>query len=240
MTETARIPALDIARTAALGAMVVYHFTFDLAMFGFVRPDLPVSGFWALFARATAGSFLFLAGVSLWLAHGQGIRWHAFWRRFAVIAAAATLVSGATYVAMPGVFVFFGILHSIALSTLVALAFLRLPASVTLAAAIAVFATSYAYQHPAFDTRWLAWIGFAHKPPPAIDFEPLFPWLAPCLAGLALARWADRAGLLVRLRRPATARERLLSWPGQHSLAIYLIHQPILIGLVWSLVQVRG
>ena len=38
-------------------------------------------GGWKLFARCIASSFLFLAGVSLFLAHGDGIRWRGFWKR---------------------------------------------------------------------------------------------------------------------------------------------------------------
>ena len=72
----ARIPALDIARSLALVAMVVFHFTFDLELFGYLRPGTTtMPGPWRALAVVTAVSFLFLAGVSLWLAHGRGIRW---------------------------------------------------------------------------------------------------------------------------------------------------------------------
>ena len=123
-----RIWVLDVARTAALLAMASYHFTYDLQMFGLVPPGTAVSGFFYGYARAIAGTFLFLAGLGLWLAHGRGIRWGAFLRRWAKIVAAAALVSVATWFALPGWFVFFGILHCIAVSSLLGLGFLRLPA----------------------------------------------------------------------------------------------------------------
>ena len=70
-----RIVALDLARALALVAMAVFHFTFDLELFGLVQPGTTMLPGWRWLAYLTAGSFLFLAGVSLWLAHGQGIRW---------------------------------------------------------------------------------------------------------------------------------------------------------------------
>ena len=82
-TVGGRILAIDVARTVAILMMVTFHFTYDLEMFGFIPGGTTTHGFWALFARATAGSFLFLVGFSLYLSHGQGIRWPSFWKRFA-------------------------------------------------------------------------------------------------------------------------------------------------------------
>ncbi|GHC56297.1 heparan-alpha-glucosaminide N-acetyltransferase [Neogemmobacter tilapiae] len=231
MAKTERIAALDIARTLALLGMLAFHLTFDLQMFGYLPPDTIYQGFWFWFARLIAGSFLFLAGVSLWLAHGQGLRWPAFARRLAIITAAAGLVGLGTWAFMGEYYVRFGILHSIALCSLLGLIFLRLPAALTLiAAALAFIAPSY-LRDPFFDHPALVWLGLRTEPFLSVDYVPLFPWLAPFLAGLALAKLATQMGLWQRLQRPATPLTRALSWPGQHSLPIYLIHQPVLIGL---------
>lgn len=223
-----RLIALDLARSLALVGMVIFHFTFDLALFGYLPAETIYQPFWYYFARLVAGSFLFLSGVSLWLAHGRGIRWAAFWWRFAKIAGAALLVTLASFWLVPGGPIYFGILHALAVSSVVALAFLRLPALVTLAAAGIVFALGWAGSSPVFDGLWLVWLGLAENRPVMGDYVPLLPWAAPCLAGLALARLAG----LERWRGRAPSRFlRLLSFPGQHSLVIYLVHQPVLFGL---------
>src|SRR5690349_4055324 len=87
-----RIAVLDLARGIALVAMASYHFTWDLEFFGYVDPGLTAVGGWKLYARCIASTFLFLVGVSLFLAHGNGIRWPAFWRRFAMVAGAALAI----------------------------------------------------------------------------------------------------------------------------------------------------
>jgi uncharacterized membrane protein len=224
-----RLIGLDIARTVALVAMVAYHFTFDLDLFGLIPPGTATSGLFWWHARLNAGSFIFLAGLSLWLSHGHGIRWPAFWRRIGKIAAAAALVTVVTQFAMPGLTVFYGILHSIALSSLLALAVLRLPTLVTLALAAAVFALPLVFRDPMFQGA-LVWTGLAPIPPRTADFLPLFPWLAPMLAGVATGRLMTRYALWPGLDWPATPLTRALAWPGRHTLAIYLIHQPLLIG----------
>lgn len=239
MTQPApRLIALDLARTAALAGMATYHLVYDLTMFGWLPEGTAITGGWALFARGVAGSFLFLAGVSLWLAHGQGIRWPAFWRRFGKIAAAAALVSLGTWAAFGPYFVFFGILHSIAVSSLIGLAFLRLPAAVTLAVAALVFWLPWVWTSPALDGP-LAFLGLFQTRPQTVDFLPLFPWTAPLLAGVALGRIASRQGLWARLALPDGPGLRRLAWPGRHSLVIYLVHQPVLIALVWAATWLR-
>jgi len=228
-TPTPRLIGLDLLKTAALVAMVAYHFTYDLDLFGVIPRNTAITGVFWWHARLTAGSFIFLAGVSLWLAHGAGIRWPAFGTRLAKITAAAGLVTLTTHFALPGLTVFYGILHSIAVSSIIALAFLRLPALITLAIAAAVFALPYAYSDPAFQ-GWLVWTGLSSIPPQTADFQPLFPWLAPMLAGVAAAKLFTRLNMWPILALPNTPLLRALAWPGKHTLVIYLIHQPILIG----------
>lgn len=231
-----RIPALDIARTAALAGMAIYHFTFDLEMFGYLAPGTAVSGGWAIFARVVAGSFLFLVGVSLFLAHGGGIRWRPFLRRLAMVAGAAALITAGTRYAMPENCIFFGILHSIAAASLLGLLFLRLPAPVTLAAAVAVVLAKPYLQNGWFDAPFLAGLGLTTWPVRSADFVPVFPWFAATLAGIGVAKIAQAAGLWRWLAQQGDgngAFVRISSWPGRHSLAVYLIHQPVLIGTLW-------
>lgn len=230
-----RLPALDIARTVALIGMAIYHFTFDLEMFGYIPPGTSVSGGWAIFARCVAGSFLFLVGVSLFLAHGDGIRWRPFLKRLAMIAAAAALITGATYYAMPDNYIFFGILHSITVASLLGLLFLRLPAPVTLAAAVAVVLAKPYLQNGWFDAPILAGLGLTTWPVQSADFVPVFPWFAATLAGIGAAKIGRAAGFWRWLsqRNGGGNFQRIAAWPGQHSLAVYLIHQPVLIATLW-------
>lgn len=231
-----RLLALDLARTLALVCMVAFHFTFDLALFGHIDPGTMSQPFWYYFARMIAGSFLFLSGVSLWIAHGQGIRWPAFWSRLAKLVAAAALVTLASLWLVPGGPIWFGILHAIAAASLLGLLALRLPWPVTLALAALIFAAGWGPRFPAFDPIWLVWTGLAETRPMMGDYVPLVPWAAPALAGIALAK-------ALRLdRRPGTTPTRLtnaLTFPGRHSLVIYLVHQPILFGLfnAWAWVN---
>jgi uncharacterized membrane protein len=227
LPETRLIP-LDVARTAALACMVIFHFTFDLALFGHIPGETMFQPFWYYFARMIAGSFLFLSGVSLWLAHGRGIRWPAFWKRFAKVAGAALLVTLASIWFVPGGTILFGILHAIAAMSLIGLLFLRLPWPVTLALAVGILAAAWGTRSPVFNPLWLVWTGLAETRPNMGDYVPLVPWAAPALAGIAVAK-AMRVEAWHRAT-PSRAVD-ILTFPGRHSLVIYLIHQPILIGL---------
>ena len=223
-----RLIVLDTARTLAVVCMVIYHFTFDLALFGRIPSDTMSQPFWYYSARMIAGSFLFLSGLGLWLAHGQGIRWQGFWLRWAKLVAAATLVTAASIWLVPGGPIWFGILHALAATGLIGLIVLRLPWPVTLALAALVFAGGWLDHSPAFDGLALVWVGLAETRPMMGDYVPLLPWAAPALAGIAFAK-----ALSIDLwrTRQASRTVRHLTFPGRHSLIIYLVHQPLLFGM---------
>lgn len=225
-----RLPAIDIARGVALIGMVIFHFTFDLEFFGQVAPGTITSLPWRTFARLVAGSFVVLAGVSLVLAARGGLRMPAFWRDTAKVAAAALLVSVATYFALGEAWVFFGILHLIVVARVIGLPALRLPTLVLALLGVAIWALPYLVQFPAFNPRALAWIGFAELQPVSMDLEPVFPWVGPFLLGMAFAR------MVLVNRQPGGdggPLGRALAWAGRHSLTIYLLHQPILMGALY-------
>ncbi len=235
-----RITLIDSLRGIALIAMASYHFTWDLSFFGYLEPGTATQGGWKLYARAIASSFLFLAGVSLVLAHSSTIRWRSFWKRFAVVAGAAAAISLATFIATPKEWIFFGILHNIAISSLVGLAFVRLRALASASAAGLIVFVMVMDSHvfagivrsALFEPKALAWIGLSPSAPRSNDFVPLFPWLAATLAGVAAGRFALDHGWLERLAQVQT-RKNFLSWAGRHSLLIYLTHQPVLIAIIY-------
>jgi uncharacterized membrane protein len=234
-----RIDAVDIARGVALVAMAIYHLAWDLEFFGYAPAAMTTVGGWKIFARSIASSFLFLVGVSLFLGHGNGIRWKGFWKRLVMVAGAALAISVVTYFAVPNGFIFFGILHQIAMASVLGLAFLRLPAIATLIAAAAVMAAPHYLRSAFFDDPWWWWTGLSESRPRSNDYVPVFPWFAAVLAGIAVTRVARQTGVLQKI---ASLRTPGWTWPlsfaGRHSLALYLIHQPVLIASVWLLSQV--
>lgn len=235
-----RAVLLDLARTLALIGMATFHLVFDLVMFGHLSPEVTNEGFWPLWARVVASSFLFLSGLGLVLAYGAGIDLARLARRLARIGGAALLVTAGTWSVFGQGYVFWGILHMIAFGSVAGLLFLRLPALLTLAAAAAVFWIGWTVASSAFDAPVLLFLGLGSLPVWSVDYVPVFPWLSAVLAGVGIGRILVTQGLWARISAVTVPEGSLwdrLALPGRHSLVVYLIHQPILIALVWLWTQ---
>jgi uncharacterized membrane protein len=222
-----RAPALDTARGLAIAMMVVYHAAWDADFFGLAPAGFFAGRGWDWFRYVILSSFLLLVGVGLVLAHGEGFRARRFWRRLVLIATCAGLITLASALAFPRFVIVFGVLHCIAVSSLLFLAFLRLPWLVTGLAGLAVIAAgSLTFQ--AFDTPYLGWIGFRPVPPASRDFVPLVPWFGVVLLGMALARMRLPLPAKATGYRPATLAGRGVAFAGRHSLIVYMAHQPVI------------
>ncbi|MEM5474444.1 heparan-alpha-glucosaminide N-acetyltransferase [Hoeflea sp. AS60] len=226
-----RLLAVDAARGVAIAGVVLFHLVWDLEFTGFIS-GLAFHPLWLAFGRSLAGSFMFLAGVSLVLAHGAQFRARIFFRRLAVIVAAALAITIVTFLAFPSAFVYFGILHSIAVASLIGIAFLRLPASASLLAGSAMMALPWFISLPAFDPRWLAWVGFSANPSLSNDFVPVVPWAGATLLGIAFAKVLDIGNNRLTSAGLDTPFLVRLGWLGRHSLAIYLLHQPVMLAII--------
>jgi uncharacterized membrane protein len=232
-----RVIAVDVVRGLAIVAMIAYHFAFDLRYFGITHSDFEHARFW-LCARATIlSTFLATAGVSLALADAAHVGFARHLARVARIAACALLVTLASYVLFAQSFIYFGVLHAIAVIGVVAWPLRGRPVTATVLG-IAVVLAGLAFAHPAFDARALSWIGFITHKPRTEDYVPLFPWAGVTLIGIG-------AGHMLRRRAfapiGALARApRALALLGRHSLAVYMLHQPLLIAALWMVLRAEG
>lgn len=228
-----RLPLVDVLRGILLLAMASYHFSWDLANERLVSWGVAVDPLWRGYAVAIAGSFLLLSGLSFRLAARGGFDPLRYGMRLLRLALAAVAVSIATYAIFPDAWIFFGILHMMLLASLLAPLLVRLPSALLVLLTAIALVLPHMWRSPLFDGIGWGFLGLAETPPISNDLVPLFPWIAPYIAGLVLGASIGRTdGHAVR---PLPRGSRWLAWLGRHSLAFYLLHQPLLFGLAAGL-----
>ncbi|WP_066265487.1 heparan-alpha-glucosaminide N-acetyltransferase [Hydrogenophaga palleronii] len=243
-----RLDRIDLLRAVAMLWMTAFHLCFDLDFFGFINQDFYRDPLWTGQRTAIVSLFLFTAGLSQAVAVHQGQSWARFWKRWCQVAAAALLVTAGSVVMFPHSFIYFGVLHGIA----VMLILVRLTAGwgVALwwlgAAAIALkFAAPLAIAAwpvlEVLNTPVLNWLGLISVKPITEDYVPLLPWLGVMWWGMAAGQWAlrHRPRWLGTADAPARGLRRGLVTLGRWSLLYYLLHQPVLIGLVGLAAMLR-
>jgi uncharacterized membrane protein len=235
-----RFDRLDALRGVAIVWMALFHFSFDLNHFGLLSPrqNFYVDPFWTGQRTAIVSAFLFCAGLGQAAALQAGPGWPRFWRRWAQVAGCAVLVSAGSALMYPRSFISFGVLHGIAVMLVLCRLAAPLRGGLWLLGAAALLLPQVV-QHPFFDSRWTNWVGLVTRKPITEDFVPLLPWLGVMLWGLAAGQWllAQRPGVLAGA---VPAALRPLALLGRWSLSFYMLHQPLLIGLILAWRSLRG
>ena len=247
--HTPRHTALDLLRGAAMVWMTAFHFCFDLQYFGYLHTDFYANMFWTVQRQAIVSLFLFCAGVGQAIAVSQHQPWSRFWRRWAQVGAAALLVSAASYAMFPGSYIYFGVLHGMALMLILGRCAVRLDRWLwplgALALCLPILALPLHSQWELgelLNTRGLNWLGLISRKPITEDYVPLFPWLGVLLWGVASGNWWLRRRGVRATDMPATntpAIGRVLAWLGRNSLPYYLVHQPVLLGVLTLVTQLN-
>ena len=237
-----RYALIDTARGVGIGLMIVYHFSWDLTFFGLADFRIFTDPWWIWFANVIVIIILSVMGVTQVMARRRGLTATAFFRRLGLIAAAAGAVSLATYWMDPATYVFFGILHHIALASVIMAGAIFLPSPALVLLAALILAAPGFLAQAAFAADWLLWVGLSPVPPASVDYVPLIPWLAVPLLGVVGGRWMFRDGPApaALVWRPAHPSLRLIRLAGRHSLALYLLHQPILYGGLYLFMGIFG
>ncbi|MGB0454383.1 MAG: heparan-alpha-glucosaminide N-acetyltransferase [Bacteriovoracaceae bacterium] len=220
-----RFPIVDQLRGFAVLLMIIFHFSYDLAIFKFINLTFKRSDsfLWWIFPRVIVFLFLLSVGISLYLGHHKKIRWSPFWKRWLKVTLGAVFISLSTYYMFPKRWVYFGTLHCISLCSILALGLLRFK-FFNLFLFLALFIPVIGFE------KTIPWFVLPHR---SMDYIPLFPWIGVVALGIFLAKVDFH-----QLKTPDNSLTRSLSFLGKHSLLIYLVHQPILFSLVWCVSKI--
>lgn len=245
-----RLARLDALRGLAIVWMTAYHFCFDLNQFGYLKQDFYGSALWTGQRIAIVSLFLFTAGLGQAVAVHRNQGWHQFWRRWVQVAGSALLVSVGSYIMYPQSFIYFGVLHGLAVMLVV----VRLTAGWGrwlwwlggMALALKFIAMGAHTAWPDMELlnhKSLNWLGLVSRKPITEDYVPLVPWLGVVWWGMAAGAWVVRwrphwlagpvpsAATGVPAPMPGLTGLAML---GRWSLPYYLLHQPVLIGLLMA------
>ena len=239
-----RVDGLDALRGAAMVWMAVFHFCFDLNLYGLIEPRqrFTVDPFWTWQRTAIVSTFLFCAGFGQALAAAAALPARRFWRRWAQVAACALAVSIASWWMFPRSYIHFGVLHGMAVMLVIARFSAGWGAWLWPAGALAV-ALPLWVQHPVFDQRWLDWTGLVTRKPRTEDYVPLLPWMGVMWWGLAAGQaWLRRraaAGASPPGDPPARGALAALATLGRWPLTFYMVHQPVFLGGIMLYMAVR-
>lgn len=219
-SNSRRLLWVDALRGVAIVLMVIFHFCYDLRYFGYVDWNIPNGPNWRPFRYVILALFIFTVGLSLALAHGQGVRWKHFSKRLVWLIAAALGITIMSLYMFPEGWIYFGILHFIAFASLAGLLFLRIP----LLAGLIGVSILVGYWMDLLPTRWPFNYISGVLPSYTEDYVPIFPWLGVALLGVGLARLLP----VERFDVPPLRLAKWLAFLGCHGLIIYVVHQPLL------------
>jgi uncharacterized membrane protein len=224
---------VDALRGAAIVLMVVFHFCFDLAYLELADFDFYRDPFWLNLRTVILSMFLGLVGVSLVLATRSGLDRKRYLKRLTLLVVSALAISLSTWWMFGARFVFFGVLHFITVASVLGLLFLRFEwMNLLLGIGLIGFAGNNSFSW--FDQVGWRWIGLMTHKPATEDYVPLLPWFGVVLMGMFTAKRLLRLAWMQRLEHSLHDKRlvRILAFSGQRSLWIYLVHQPLLIGLL--------
>ncbi len=236
-----RLWEIDFLRGIALLMMFIFHFAWDLNYFNLVFVSF-YSGFWLVFQRTIAFLFIGLVGVSLSLAFSKIRPKKDFYKKSAKRAAqifgSGLVITLVSYLLFPEQTVYFGILHFIGISILIAMFFAQYK-YVNLVLAGILFLLKNIAETTLVKTKYLIWLGLKYPSFATLDYYPLIPWLGIVFVGLFLGNYfyhnGKRRFTTQKINKKITKIANPISFLGKHTLLLYILHLPILFGLAYLL-----
>ena len=234
-TRHTRFWEIDLLRTNAIVVMIVFHTLYLLSYFGIHYTNLHYL-YWLWFAGG-GGTFIFLAGVSLTIAHSRSKKFSPFLTRGLKIFAWGMGITLVTWIISKTDYVRFGVLHFFGISFILGPFFLRFRyINLILGAALMAIGIYLLEQNVLVDFPWLLWLGLMPHHFHTLDYFPLLPWFGLFIMGMFFGKilypQGNRRFNIPELNDPVIS---ALTLPGRHPLVIYFAKLPIIIGVIFAL-----
>ncbi len=229
----ARNQFIDLVRGIDLILMVLFNYSVTLGYFGLIQRS---SDFLCsfLFPRVIASIFIFLSGIAAFISYEN--RKNDFSRRYFIrggkLLIFAAFITLFTDLFVPEGTIYFGILHFFAVSSFLVPFFIKY-GKLNLVAGALIILTGFFLHQMEFDFPYLLWLGFMPENFSTFDYFPLIPWLGVLMLGVYSGKNIVERTAYLKFENRSAGIFKLL---GEHSLTVYLLHQPVLLILlmVWG------
>ncbi len=219
-----RIWEIDLLRAIAITLMVVFHVVFDLNQFMGVEINYQ-SEFWFWLGKASALTFIFLAGIS------SGMSKNTVRRGFKVLAF-AMVITLVTYILFKEQYVRFGILHFLGTSMILFPVLKKMSNLLLIIIAAGLALAAIPLENFISGTSLLLPFGFMYRGFTSLDYYPLIPYLSVFMLGILVYKmYYYKKQSLFKF----SFENEVILMISKNSLAIYLIHQPIIVALIFAI-----
>lgn len=255
MNKSTRFWEIDTWRGITIVVMIYFHFMWDISYFKLYPIDI-LTPFWQTFARSIATSFTLILGISLTLSYQRAkerfspseLTRKYLLRGGQIFGLGLLITVGTRLFFGSNGFVIFGILHMLGTAVVVGYVFLGRNKWLTLLVGLVIIAIGIYFNGLTLNSLDITIVAkFSHDPwwiplgikqysRSMVDYYPIFPWTGVALLGIFVGQTLYPAGQ-PRVPLPDWGNVPLvrgLRFLGQHSLLIYLVHQPLLIGLLMA------
>lgn len=242
-----RFIELDLLRGLALVLMIFGHILWDLDYFGLMQIN---NGLYSGLQKIVPPLFFTIVGMSIIVSRKKKQLTPKQEKQYNIklitrglkIFNLGMILTIITMITIPDRPVYFGVLHCIGLSIILCVPFLKLRFYNLFIAASMIIAGLLIGQFTVENPTIFHLIFGIHEPDiwsHTVDYFPLLPWMGVTLFGIAIG---DKlyCGSKRRFKIPDLSRYRpakIFSWLGQHSLEIYLIHQPVIAGFMYIFIK---